>query len=90
MFDIKQICEAVKRKRVIRGGKIKRKWSTDREGYKILIDPKTKRGKEVRMKPDEIRKRLIASRRRNMKMKGMRGRINRKRELSMRKRKGWA
>jgi hypothetical protein len=88
-MDIKKICEAVKRKRVIRGGKIKRKWSTDRVGYKVVIDPRTKRGKEVRMKPDEVRKRLIASRRRNMKLAAMRSRINRKREISMKKRKGW-
>lgn len=89
MINIKKICESVKRQRVIRGGKIKRKWSTNRTGYKVIIDPRTHRGREIRMQPNEIRNRLVASRRRNMKLAGMRSRINRKREISMRKRKGW-
>ena len=88
-MDIKKICESVKRKRVIRGGKVKRKWSSDRPGYKMEIDSRTHRGKEVRMTPEEIRHRMVASRIRTRKMKSMTARITRKRNISMMKRKGW-
>lgn len=88
-MDIKKICESVRRRRVIRDGKVKRKWTSDREGYKIKIDPRTRRGKEVRMSPEEIRHRMVASRIRVRKMKSMTPKITRKRNISMMKRRGW-
>lgn len=88
-MNIKKICESIKRRKVIRNGKIVRKWTTNRIGYKIKIDPRTRKGKEVRMSSEEIRNRLVASRRRVGKMKSMKSRIIRKRNLSMLKRQGW-
>lgn len=88
-IDIKYICETVRKKKVIRGGKIKRRWVTDRPGYKVVVDPVTRRGKEVRMSPKEIMKRFIAARIRARKLAAMKELITRKREISMKRREGW-
>jgi len=85
-MDLKHLCETLKRKKVIRRGRIKIKYVTDRDGYKVKYDPKTGQAKEIRMSPQEIRKRMIASRRSKLKRKSRRSTSNRRRAMSMRKR----
>ena len=81
MFD--GITEAVKFKKVVRQGKVIKKKTTDREGYKI--DPQT--GKEIRMSPDEIRRRKKAAKKAKLKRKGKKAQITRARKKSEKVRK---
>lgn len=88
-MELKNICESLKRKKVIRKGKMKIKYVTDRDGYKVKYDPKSGQAKEVRMSPAEIRKRMIASRKSRAKRKSKSGQSLRRRAMSMRRRKTW-
>lgn len=76
-----ELLEAIKRKRVIRGGKKVTKRVTDREGYK-MID-----GKEVRMSAQERRKRKKGARRSSKKRIVKKNQISRKRNKSLKRRK---
>jgi len=88
-MELKELCEALKRRKVIRKGKMKIKYQTDRDGYKVKYDPKTGQAKEVRMSPAEIRKRMISSRKSRAKRKAKSGQTSRRRAISMRRRKSW-
>lgn len=80
-MKMSNIVERVRRKRVVRKGKVKwRKYST-REGYKVVD------GKEVRISPRERRRRKLSQRRASVKRRSKRARANRVRKRSMRKRR---
>ena len=80
-MKISNILERVRRKRVVRKGKVKwRKYST-REGYKVVD------GKEVRISPRERRRRKLSQRKAAVKRRSKRARANRVRKRSMKKRK---
>ena len=72
--------EAVKRKRVVRGGKVQLKKKTDKPGYKV------KGGKEVRMTPQEIMRRKRAAKKASLKRKSKKSVSSRKRVRSVAKR----
>jgi len=78
--DASDIDEAVRRKRVVRGGKVMIKKKTDKSGYKV------KNGKEVRMTSQERMKRKRASIKAARKRKGRQSMIQKKRKRSMTKR----
>ena len=69
--------EAIRRKRVVRKGKVIRKKISDKEGYRI-----DKSGKEVRMSPAEKRKRKKAARRAAIKRRAKKSQISRQRKKS--------
>lgn len=89
-MKFEEIYETIKRARVIRNGATVMKFKSDKtgKGYKIVVSDSGV-AKEVRMAPDEIRNRKIASRKRAMKMKGKMKQIARKRNRSMKKRINW-
>lgn len=75
-----KITETVKRKKVVRGGKVIIKKKSTKKGYKI------KDGKEVRMDPKEVRARKIGQRKGSKKRKAQRSQIARKMKISKKKR----
>ena len=83
------LLETLSKKAVIRKGMRKIKYKTDRDGYKVKIDPRTGAAREERMTPQEVRNRMVASRKSAQRMKGKRSQINQKRKTSMQKRKNW-
>lgn len=88
--EMKLIIERLTRKRVIRKGQVKIKYVTDKEGYKVEVDPRTGAAHERRLTPQEIRKYRIAAKRRSRKLAGKKNMIAMKRRLSMNKRKSWS
>jgi hypothetical protein len=82
--DIELVDESVRRKRVVRGGKRVVKYKTNKPGYRVKYV--NGRPREVRMKPQERRKRKKGQRRAVRKKRAKRAQINRKRKRSMRKR----
>jgi len=76
-----EIIEAIKKKWVVRKGKKIRKKFTDKAGYKMVG------GKEVRMKPAEVRKRKRSAIKGSKKKKSQKASIARSRKISMKKRK---
>lgn len=88
-MNFEMILETLKRKRVIRKGRPTVKYTTDKKGYKVQYNKKTGQAKEVRMTPQEIRRRMIASRKSKIKRKSKMASINRRRTMSMRKRRTW-
>jgi len=83
-MKLKEITEMIKRERVIRKGKWKIRYTTNREGYRVLNHDGVH--KEVRMSVDERRKRKLAGKRTARKNKGKMPQINAKRKRSMAKR----
>jgi len=79
--DEDEMNEGVRRVRVVRGNKVMIKKRSTRPGYKMVG------GKERRMGASERRARMIAQRKAARKRKGMKSKIQRKRKISMRKRK---
>jgi hypothetical protein len=79
-MKMKIILEAIRKKKVVRKGKIQWKKFTTREGYKVI------NGKEVRILPQEKRRRLLAARRTAVKRRTHQASINRARKKSMKKR----
>ena len=77
--DADELTESLKRKVVVRKGKRIRKKVSTKPGYKVI------NGKEVRMKPGEIRRRKKAQRKGARLRKGKKASANRKRKQSMRK-----
>ena len=73
-----EIQEAMKRKKVVRKGKVIKKKVTDKPGYKI--DPKT--GKEVKMSQTEIRARKKAAKKAAKKRKGKKSQTTRNKKKS--------
>lgn len=84
------LLEVLSKRKVVRKGTSKIKYKTDRDGYKVKIDKRTGAAKEVRMSPNEIRNRMISARKSAMKRKGKQSQSNRKRAMSMQKRKSWS
>ena len=80
------IVEKRTKKRMVRKGQVVKKWTTDREGYKI--DAKT--GKEVRMSPQEKLKRKKGQRKGKLKRKAKKSQISRssKKSAKLRKSRG--
>ena len=83
-MKLKEITEMIKRERVVRKGKWKIKYTSDREGYKIFNRDGIR--KEVRMDPTERRKRKKAGKKTARKNKGKMASINAKRKRSLAKR----
>ena len=83
-MKLEVVLEAIKRERVVRNGNWKIKFSSDKEGYKILNKKGTRT--EVRISPEEARKRKKAAKRAARKRKGSMAKINAKRKRSMAKR----
>ena len=75
--------ESVKWKYVIRNNKKIRKPYTDRENYKIVYD--NDRPKEVKMSPEEIRRRSKSSKKAARKSKSKKSQTNIKRQRSLKK-----
>lgn len=89
-MKFEEIYETIKRAKVIRNGKVKMKFKSDKtgHGYKIQVSDNGI-AKEVKMTPKEIMNRKKAARKRAMKMKGKMKQVSRKRNLSMKKRLHW-
>ncbi len=83
-MKLKNIVESIERERVVRKGKWKVRYSSSREGYRVLNNDGVR--KEVRMSPDEIRKRKRSGKKAARRMKGRMAQINAKRKRSMAKR----
>lgn len=81
---IETVEESVRRRRVVRNGKRVVKYKTNKPGYRVKYV--NGRPREVRMKPQETRKRKKGQRRAVRKKRSKRATINRKRKRSMRKR----
>lgn len=82
--DIEMVDESVRRKRVVRGGKKVIKYKTNKPGYRVAYVNGHPR--EVRIKPQEHRKRKRAQRRAARKRRAKKAQIARKRKISNRKR----
>lgn len=82
----KEMNEKLVKKMVIRGGVKKKKWTSDKEGYRIELDPDTKRPKEVRMDAAEKRLRKLSQRKAAKKRKAGKAQAQVKRKISLRKR----
>jgi len=78
------ILEMIKRERVVRDGKWKIKYSSDKDGYKIVNKNGTRTEKKI--SPEEMRKRKKAAKRAAKKRKASMAKINAKRKRSMAKR----
>ena len=78
------IDESIKRIRVVRNGKRIIKFKSTKDGYRVKMV--NGRPREVRMKPQETRRRKRGQRRAVKKRKAKRSQINRKRKRSVRKR----
>ena len=83
-MKLKQILEMMEKERVIRKGKWKIRYTSSREGYRVLNNDGQR--KEVRMSPSEIRKRRLSGKKAARRMKGKRAQINARRKRSMAKR----
>lgn len=83
-MELETILEMIKRERVVRDGKWKMKYSSDKEGYKVVNKDGTR--SEVKMSPTELRKRKKAARKAAKKRKASIARINAKRKRSLAKR----
>jgi len=83
-MKLKKIVEAIERERVVRKGKWKVKYSSTREGYRVLNNDGVR--KEIKMSPEEIRKRKRSGKKAARKMKGKMAQINARRKRSMAKR----
>ena len=81
---IETVDESVRRKRVVRGGRRVVKYKTNKKGYKVVYT--NGRPREVRIKPQEKRKRKKGQRRAVRKKRAKRAQINRRRKRSLRKR----
>ena len=83
-MKLKEISEMIVRKKVVRRGKRYVKFTTDKEGYKIVNNNGSRR--EVKMSYIEIRKRAKAGKRAARKRKGKKGQMDamRKRSMAMR------
>lgn len=78
-----EVEESLKRTKVVRDGKKITKWTTDREGYKI--DNSGSSPKEVKMSPEEMKKRKKGAKKGAKKAKAKSGVANAKRQRSMKK-----
>ena len=74
--------EALKKKKVVRGGKKMILKKTDKKGYKVVA------GKEVKMSAKEKMNRKKAAKKAAMKRKSGSAKAAKKRAISMKKRKG--
>lgn len=83
-IDEEMVDEAIKRRRVIRGGKRILKYKTSKKNYRVKYV--NGRPTEVRMTPSERRKRKRAQRKAVRKRRAKRALIKRKTKLSNRKR----
>lgn len=81
---IESLDESVRRKRVVRGGRRVVKYKTNKKGYKVVYV--NGRPREVRIKPQERRKRKKGQRRAVRKKRAKKSQIARRRKRSMRKR----
>lgn len=79
-MKMKNVVEAVRRKRVVRNKKVQWKKYSTREGYKVVG------GKEKRITHKEKRRRKLAQRKAKVKRRTKRASSNRKRMRSMKKR----
>ena len=83
--DGEELDERVKKKKVVRGGKRVKKYTTDKDGYKIELNDNG-RPKEVKMSAKEKMTRKKAGLKAARKSKGKRARSVKKRAKSMKKR----
>lgn len=82
--DEESVSEAIKKVRVVRGGKRMRKFKSTKDGFKIkMVDGKPK---EIKMTPKEKMKRKKAAKKAVRKGKSKRKIASRKRKKSMKKR----
>jgi len=81
-----EISERLVKKIVVRKGKKMKKWKSDRKNYRIVLDPSSNRPKEVRMNPEEVRKRKRSQRLGALKRKATSALAKIKRKISLRKR----
>ena len=80
--ELVEITEALKRKKVVRGGKVVKKKVSDKEGYKT-----DKSGKEVKMSAKEKLARKKGAKRAAIKRRGKGASIARSKKKSLKKRK---
>lgn len=81
----KNILEKITKDRVVRQGKKQIKYKTDRENYKIENPSDGSRPKEVKMSPEEIRKRAKGAKKGARKAKSKSNRTAMKRAKSMKR-----
>jgi len=80
-YNDDEMDESLVRKKIVRNGKVLIKKKSNKAGYKV------KDGKEVRMSPQEMRKRAKAQKRASRKRKAKSSQASRKRKLSIKKRR---
>jgi hypothetical protein len=78
------VSESMTKVKVIRDKKVVLKWKTDREGFRTVKEGN--HVKEVKMKPEEIRNRVVAQKKAAMKRKAKAKTSEKKREMSIDKR----
>ena len=83
-MELKYIVEMIERERVVRNGMWKTRFTTNREGYRVVNNNGQRR--EVRMSYEEVRKRRIAAKKASRRMKGRMSTILAKRRRSLAKR----
>ena len=83
-MKLQNIVEMIERERVVRKGKWKVRYSSNREGYRVLNNDGVR--KEIRMSPSEIKKRKRSGKKAARKMRGKMAQINARRKRSMAKR----
>jgi len=84
-MKLKELTETIVRKKTIRKGKFKIRTTSDRPGYKVKKQ-KTGGYVEIRMSPEEIRKRHRSAKVASRKRKGKMSQINQKRYISIARR----
>lgn len=79
--------ESLKKKKMIRDGKVVQKWKTTRPGTHRAEQDEFGNWHEVRMTPEEILNRKRGRRMADSKIEGQRDQIEKKKQLSMERRK---
>lgn len=83
-IDVIELEEAIRKARVIRNGKVRIKYKTDKPGYKLIY--KDGRPREVKMKGTEVRNRKRVAKISARKLKSKRKKMILKRKKSINKR----
>lgn len=79
---LERVDEGMLRKRMVRDGKVVQKWKTTRPGTHRIEYDENHNPHEVRMTPEEIKKREMGQKTGENKREAVRGTIEKKRKLS--------
>jgi len=86
-FPENELTEKFVKQIVVRGGKKKKRFSSDKKGHRVVLDPATGNPKEVKMSGEELRNRKRGQRKGALKRKAGAKMAGIKRKISGKKRK---